>query len=216
PGTDGVEFIRRQMAIRPVPIVVLSIATESSERVLSALDAGAVDFVQKPTALASEKVLDIADDLVARVCAAAASVARVGRPAASRAAATAPAVAKRFDVVVIGTSTGGPQSLKVVISRLPGDFPVPIGVVLHMPIGYTEGYARRLDEISPLHVIEARDGDDVRPGCVFVAPAGRHLTFVRHATGSVRIHLDVSPLDHAHRPAVGGLFQSPASSYRAQ
>src|SRR3954467_306699 len=67
PGMDGVEFIRRQMALRPVPIVVVSIATESSERVLAALDAGAVDFVQKPTALATERMLEIADDLIAKV-----------------------------------------------------------------------------------------------------------------------------------------------------
>src|SRR6185503_7829675 len=73
PGTDGVEFIRKQMALSPVPIIVVSIAAESSERVLSALDAGAVDFVQKPTALATEKVLEIAEDLVARVKAAAAA-----------------------------------------------------------------------------------------------------------------------------------------------
>src|SRR4029077_4730181 len=76
PGTDGVEFIRRQMAIQPIPIVVVSIAAESSERVLFALDAGAVDFVQKPTALATEKVFEIADDLIAKVKAAAGARAR--------------------------------------------------------------------------------------------------------------------------------------------
>src|ERR1700733_8736642 len=67
PETDGVEFIRKQMAIRPIPIIVVIMAAESSERVLNALDAGAVDFVQKPTALATEKVFDIAEDLVAKI-----------------------------------------------------------------------------------------------------------------------------------------------------
>ena len=71
PGVDGIEFIRRQMARRPVPIVIVSIAAESSERVLSGLDAGAIDFVQKPTALATEKVFDVAEDLLAKVMAAA-------------------------------------------------------------------------------------------------------------------------------------------------
>ena len=85
PGTDGVGFIRKQMAIRPIPIVVVSIAAESSERVLSALDAGAVDFVQKPTALATEKVFEIAEDLIDKVkAAAAAPVGRLRQPAGGR------------------------------------------------------------------------------------------------------------------------------------
>jgi two-component system chemotaxis response regulator CheB len=71
PGVGGVEFIRRQMAARPVPIVIVSIAAESSERVLSGLDAGAIDFVQKPTALATERVFDLAEELASKIVAAA-------------------------------------------------------------------------------------------------------------------------------------------------
>jgi two-component system chemotaxis response regulator CheB len=214
PGTDGIDFIRKQMAIQPIPIVVVSIAAESSERVLSALDAGAVDFVQKPTALATEKVFDIAADLVARVkAAAAAPVVRLRRPPAAAAAPIAASFKNRYDLLVIGVSTGGPQGLKSVIPRLPANFPVPVAIVLHMPVGYTEAYARRLDEASALSVIEARDGDMVRSGVVFVAPAGRHLSFVRDSSGSVRTRLDVSPLDTVHRPSVDVLFQSAADVY---
>jgi two-component system chemotaxis response regulator CheB len=216
PGTDGVDFIRKQMAIRPVPIIVVSVAADSSERVLSALDAGAIDFVQKPTALATEKVFEIAEDLVAKVKAAAgAPLGRLRQPALA-AAAPAPIAASfknRYDLLVIGVSTGGPQGLKRVIPRLPADFPVPVAIVLHMPIGYTEAYARRLDETSALTVIEAHDADVVRPGVVFVAPAGRHLTFVRDSSGVVRTRLDVSPLDTLHRPSVDVLFQSAAEVY---
>jgi two-component system chemotaxis response regulator CheB len=214
PGTDGVEFIRKQMAIRPIPIVVVSIAAESSERVLSALDAGAFDFVQKPTALATEKVFDMAEDLVAKVTAAAAApLARLRDPAILAAAPIGASFNNRYDVLVIGVSTGGPQGLKAVIPRLPADFPVPVAIVLHMPIGYTEAYARRLDEASALTVIEAREGDQVRPGVVFVASAGRHLKFVRDSNGVVRTRLDVSPLDTPHRPSVDVLFQSAADVY---
>src|SRR5262245_35057121 len=200
PGTDGVDFIRQQMAIRPIPIVVVSIAVESSERVLSALDAGAVDFVQKPTALATEKVFELADDLVAKVkAAAAAPVSRLRQRAVLAAAAPlTTSFANRYDILVIGVSTGGPQGLKTLIPRLPADFPVPIAIVLHMPIGYTEAYAKRLDDASTLHVIEAGDGEDVRPGVAFIAPAGRHLAFYRTPTGMVRTRLDVSPLDTPH------------------
>jgi len=213
PGSGGVEFIRRQMAVRPVPIVVLSVSGESSERGLSALDAGAVDIVQKPTALASEKVFDIADELISAIkAAAAAPMARVREPLH----AAVPAIStfhNRFDLVVIGLSTGGTQALKSVLPRLPADFPVPIAVVLHMPIGYTEAYAKRLDDASALTVIEAREGEEVRSGMVFVARAGRHLTFERDARGIVRTRLDVSPLDTPHRPSVDIMFQSAAAVY---
>ncbi len=219
PGMDGAEFTRRVMAIHPVPIVVVSIAAESNERVLAALDAGAIDFVQKPTALATEKVFEISEELIAKVNAAAgaalkrpaqASVSAVLAP--ERAAiATHPATSK-VDIVVIGISTGGPQALKSLIPRLPADFPVPIAVVLHMPVGYTEMYARRLDEVSALTVSEARPGDEVRPGRVLVAPAGRHLTLARNGAGVVT-QLDLRPLDALHRPSVDVLFHSAADVY---
>jgi two-component system, chemotaxis family, protein-glutamate methylesterase/glutaminase len=214
PATDGVEFIRKQMALRPIPIVVVSIAAESSERVLSALDAGAVDFVQKPTALATEKILEIAEDLVAKVKAAAgAPVARLHQPAVIASAPITTSFNNRYDLVVIGVSTGGPQGLKAVIPRLPATFPAPVAIVLHMPIGYTDAYAKRLDETSALTVVEAREGDVVRPGMVFVAPSGRHLTFRRDSNGVVRTQLDVSPLDTPHRPSVDVLFQSASAVY---
>jgi two-component system chemotaxis response regulator CheB len=117
------------------------------------------------------------------------------------------------DLVVIGISTGGPQALRQVIPQLPADFPVPVAMVLHMPVGYTEMYARRLDEISALKVVEAAEGDVVRAGTAFLAPAGRHLCFVRQGDGSVRAHLDVHPLDTPHRPAVDVLFRSAAEAY---
>jgi two-component system, chemotaxis family, protein-glutamate methylesterase/glutaminase len=215
PATDGVEFIRKQMAIRPIPMVVVSIAGESSERVLNALDAGAVDFVQKPTALATDKILEIAQELVAKVKAAGgAPMTRLRQPAVLAARPAVPtSFHNRFDVLVIGVSTGGPQGLKGVIPRLPATFPVPVVLVLHMPVGYTEAYAKRLDEMSALSVVEARDGQEVRPGVVFVAPAGRHLTFHRDSSGVVRTKLDVSPLDTAHRPSADVLFQSAAEVF---
>ncbi len=214
PATDGVEFIRKQMAIQPIPVVVVSIAAESSERVLSALDAGAVDFVQKPTALATDKILDIAEDLVAKVKAAAgAPMARLRQPAGLAAAPVSTSFRHRYDLLVIGVSTGGPQGLKSVIPRLPAGFPAPVAIVLHMPVGYTEAYAKRLDETSALTVIEAQEGEEVRPGVVFLAPAGRHLTFHRDSNGVVRTRLDVSPLDTPHRPSVDVLFQSAAEVY---
>jgi two-component system chemotaxis response regulator CheB len=215
PGVDGVEFIRRQMALRPVPVVIVSIAGESSERVLSALDAGAVDVVQKPSALATERVLDMSEELIAKVTAAAGAPLAQPRPIPEAAPITAPAASTgRYSIVVIGVSTGGPQGLKSIVPRLPADFPLPVAIVLHMPVGYTEAYAKRLDETSPLTVMEAADGIEVKAGLVLVAPAGRHLSFTRNGDGRVLTHLDVRPLDTPHRPSVDVLFQSAADVYK--
>ncbi len=166
-----------------------------------------VDFVQKPTALATEKMLDIAEDvdregqggsraLPLRACVVPALVGagRAERPGRS---------SNRYDVLVIGVSTGGPQGLKAVIPRLPADFPAPVAIVLHMPIGYTEAYAKRLDDVSELSVVEAREGDEVRPGVVFVAPAGRHLSFKRDRIRSGADLAGRQPAGHAAQ-AVGG------------
>jgi two-component system chemotaxis response regulator CheB len=213
PDMDGVAFVTEQMARRPVPILIMSVANRSGEQALAALEAGAVDFVHKPTALASERLLDVADELIQKVKAAATiPMPRLGVvpallpvPLPSRPRIEVSPV----DVVVIGISTGGPQGLKQVIPRLPEDFPVPVLIVLHMPLGYTELYARKLDEISAMSVMEAHQGDAIVPGRVLIAPAGRHLSLRREGSG-LFAHLDLRPLDTPHRPAVDVLFRSAA------
>lgn len=223
PELDGVGFVREQMARRPVPIIVMSIASETGEAALTALDAGAVDFVQKPTALATEKILEVSDELIQKVKAAAEipmACVRVAQPSPAAVAQRppqtphAPVARKELaDVVVIGISTGGPQGLKELIPQLPADFPAPVAMVMHMPVGYTEMYARKLDELSQLEVREAREGDVVRAGSALLAPAGRHLTFRRQSDGAVVAHLDSKPFDTPHRPSVDVLFQSAAEVY---
>lgn len=218
PEMDGVAFVRQQMARRPVPIVIISVASPSGEQVLAALEAGAVDFLQKPTALATDRLLDVADELVAKVKAAAgAQMWRVTAAAAMPPAAetVGELVATRTDILLIGISTGGPQALKVLIPRLPANFPVPVAIVLHMPVGYTELYAKKLDELSALRVKEPEEGEAITAGTVYLAPAGRHLSF-RRAGAKVIAHLDVRPLDTPHRPAVDVLFQSAAEVYGAR
>lgn len=215
PVMDGVAFVREQMARRPVPIVIVSIAAESGEQALAALDAGAVDFVQKPTALATEKLMDISDDLVLTVKAAARARARAMPPLLGR---VVPAVlagaAPRYgtEIVVLGISTGGPQGLKVVLPRIPGDCPVPIAMVLHMPVGYTKAYAEKLAELCQVRVVEVSQGEEIVPGTAYLAAAGRHLTFKRRG-GGVFADLVLRPLDTPHRPSVDVLFQSAAEVY---
>jgi two-component system chemotaxis response regulator CheB len=224
PGVDGLEFLRRQMPVRRIPVVICSISHESGAAALEAFELGAVEFVQKPTALATDRVYEIADELVTKVKTAAAARAPL---ATRRASADAPpltsttaqpasvvlAEAKHVDIVVVGVSTGGPQALRRVIPLLSAEFPVPIAVVLHMPIGYTTMYAQRLNDVSPLRVVEASDGDPIVPGTMFLAPAGRHLLMMRDADGRVQARLDVRPFDTPHRPAVDVLFRSAADVY---
>jgi two-component system chemotaxis response regulator CheB len=215
PVMNGLEFLREQMARGPVPVVLCSIADESGETALEALDAGAVEFIQKPTALATEKVYEIADELIAKVKAAANVKPRPARASVrpEPPIAGSPKATHATRVMVIGISTGGPQALRQLIPQLSAGFPVPIAMVLHMPVGYTEMYAQRLDAISGLHVVEAKDGEVLLPGTAYLAPAGRHLSFVRDATGIVRTHLDIRPLDARHRPSVDVLFESAANIF---
>jgi two-component system chemotaxis response regulator CheB len=218
PIMDGVAFVRAQMARRPVPIVVVSIAAESGEQMLAALDAGAVDFVQKPTALATERLVEMSDEVLEKVRAAAGATRRTAAapvPPAPAAPVRRRAARGPIDIVVLGISTGGPQGLKVVIPRLPADCPVPVAMVMHMPLGYTEMYAQKLNELSQLRVIEAGGGEPVEAGTVYLAPAGRHLTF-RQDGGRIVTHLDVRPLDTPHRPSVDALFHSAADVYGAR
>src|SRR5688572_7044561 len=223
PELDGVGFVREQMKRRPVPIIIMSIADETAEAALTALDAGAVDFVQKPTALATEKIFEVSNELIDKVKAAGQIVlSRVvpieSRPPTDLEQKQRKSVAGRrlVDIVVLGISTGGPQALKQLIPEFPADFPVPVAIVMHMPVGYTEMYSRKLNEMSLLTVKEAAEGDELRPGIVLMAQAGRHLVFRRRADGAVVSHLDARPFDTLHRPSVDVMFQSAAETFRSR
>jgi two-component system chemotaxis response regulator CheB len=213
PTLDGVGFVTAQMARRPLPIILISIAAGSGAQVLAALDAGAVDFVQKPTALATEKLMDISEELIEKVKAAAHAPVGRAREASSSVRGVLPSTLSRgnVDLVVMGISTGGPQGLKVVVPQFPADFPVPIVMVMHMPVGYTEMYARNLNELCAVRVTEARDAETLAAGTAYLAPAGRHLTLKRQGSDLIT-HLDVRPLDTPHRPSVDVLFQSAADA----
>src|SRR5689334_11376908 len=218
PELDGVGFVREQMQRKPVPIIIMSVAKETAEATLTALDAGAIDFVQKPTALATEKIFEVSNELIDKVKAAGTIALNRIPISSARQTETSQPVTKipgshSVDLVVIGISTGGPQALKRLIPQLPADFPAPVAMVMHMPVGYTEMYAAKLNELSPLDVKEAAEGDEIKPGRVFLAAAGRHLSLKREANGSVVTHLDARPFSMLHRPSVDVLFQSAAEVY---
>lgn len=221
PKLDGVGFVRRQMAARPLPILILSSAAQDAEEVIEALNAGAVDVVRKPSALATDALREIRTELLEKV----GMTLRI--PASNLLPAPAPPPAavvvaarpepsrgpRKIAVVVIGISTGGPQALRRMMPLFPADFPVPIAVVLHMPVGYTALYAEKLNEICALDVKEAAEGDVLRPGLALVAQAGRHLAFRALSDGRVGVHLPVQPMEKLHRPSADVLFQSAAETF---
>ncbi|MGZ4972965.1 MAG: protein-glutamate methylesterase/protein-glutamine glutaminase [Limisphaerales bacterium] len=213
PQMSGVEFVREQMARRPLPILVLSMAPENGNEALEALEAGATDFVKKPTALANNELLTVRDELIEKVKAASlVNVDSLIQPAFEPIKIATPKTS-RVGIVVIGISTGGPQALRHFLPLLPEDFPVPIAIVLHMPIGYTNLFAQKLDEISKLEVVEAKEGVSISPGRIVLAQAGRHLTVRRGLDDMVRGHLSLEPIDSLHRPCADVLFQSAAEVY---
>lgn len=214
PRLDGVRFVREQMSRRPLPILLLSASAEDAEQTLQAMEAGAVDFVRKPTALASEQILTIRDDLVEKVKEAARASVTVPQPTPSEPVAIRQsAQGTKVDIVVIGVSTGGPQALRYLIPQFPADFPVPIAMVLHMPLGYTQLFAQKLAEISKVAVKEAREGDPLLPGTALLAPAGRHLRLRRGEDGKIKSQLGLEPVGLPHRPAADILFQSASEVY---
>jgi two-component system, chemotaxis family, protein-glutamate methylesterase/glutaminase len=207
PGMDGLSFLEKIMRLRPMPVVMCSTLTaRGTEVTIEALRLGAVDCVAKPSGNALELARD-ADLLRTKVKAAARS--RV-RPLAATPAPKPQAGARYRDVVVaIGASTGGVEALFSLIGAMPPEAP-PILVVQHMPAAFTGGFAARLDSVSAMKVVEARDGEPVAPGHVFIAPGGaRHMTLIDGYPP--RIRLVASDPVGGHRPAVDMLFESVAA-----
>jgi len=214
PRIDGVGFVRRQMRLKPLPILILSAASQDAAEVIEALTAGAIDVVTKPSALATDDLRSIGTELVNKLKTAAGSVPLAALNSdKSEEPSSIPGHAAKFDIVVIGISTGGPQALRRMLPMLPADFGAPIAIVLHMPVGYTALYAEKLNELCSLEVKEAREGDMLRPGRVLVAQAGRHLRFTRNADGTVVANLSMQPMEKIHRPSVDVLFRSAADVF---
>ena len=231
PGMGGLEAIRRIMATRPTPIVVLSAyAQKGAELTLQALDLGAVDFAQKPSASLSGGLTAIAQELVEKVK----NASRIEFPQPSappQPAAVVPAPAPvvrapglpprppleysgetECELVAIGTSTGGPVALKTVLTMLPASLPVGVVVVQHMPPVFTKAFADRLNDCCEVEVKEAENGDAIRPGRVLIAPGAWHMTVTKFG-GEPRVTLNQSPNVNGHRPSVDVLMHSVAMEY---
>ena len=191
-------------------IVVSSHSTEGATQTLRALSLGAFDFVAKPVDV-TERMPEIAGELIAKIKAAAQAptIRPLPEPAKHFSKPSSQFNARPARVIAIGVSTGGPQALQYLLPQLPANLPAAIVIVQHMPEGFTDKFARRMDEISAIHVKEAQSGDALRAGVALVCPGNRHLKIKRLFNEEIAV-LSESPHVNGHRPSVDVLFRSVA------
>jgi len=210
PHMDGVTFLRKIMALRPMPVVMISTLTQAgAETTLEALEVGAVDFIAKPTHDVANALAALAGELQAKVKSAAHARIGVHRvPAAARLPRRERSLSSSERIIAIGASTGGVEALKSLLMDMPAECP-PILITQHMPPRFTAAFAERLNRECPMAVSEATHNEVVEPNHVYIAPGSHHLELVR-SSGQYRCRLDDGPTVSGHRPSVDVLFQSVA------
>ncbi len=218
PGMGGLDMLKEIMRRHRIPVIVVSShTTQGASMTLRALSLGAFDFVPKPTDVSS-RMQESARELIAKIKAAAQSRGiQIAAPnefpvPVSRQKVKSSDKRQPTKVVAIGISTGGPQSLQYLLAQLPHDFPGSIVVVQHMPEGFTDMFARRLDECCALNVKEAQSGDLLVAGRVLICPGSRHLKVKRLPLGDIAILSD-DPRVNGHRPSADVLFKSVAEEF---
>lgn len=217
PRMDGLTALKHIVAEYKTPVIMVSSLTEAgAELTLKALEIGAMDFITKPHDAISVHIGDIADDLIRKIKAIAkVSPSRlfpVPRPSPHPQKAPRKIDRTANKVVAIGISTGGPNALTHLLPMLPADISAGIMIVQHMPPGFTEVFATRLNNLCRIEVKEARDGDMVIPGRAVIAPGGKHIKVKKTNLGSVVIVSSAAPVN-GHRPSADVLFHSVAIEY---
>jgi two-component system, chemotaxis family, protein-glutamate methylesterase/glutaminase len=209
PRMDGLTFLEKLMRGHPMPVVMISSLTErGAETTLRALSLGAVDYVSKPKLDVSNGTIEQTGEIVAKVKAAArVKVRGVTTPMAGP-VELAPGChfSATHKVVAVGSSTGGTEALKDLLSPLPADFPGLV-MVQHMPEAFTKPFSERLNSLCRIHVQEAKDGDRILPGHALLAPGGHQMEVVRHGMAyAVRVYRGERV--NRHLPSVDVLFSS--------
>jgi two-component system, chemotaxis family, protein-glutamate methylesterase/glutaminase len=216
PGLDGLEALGRIMTEAPTKVLMLSsLTTEGADTTLKALELGAVDFLDKAAAGTSMDIYSLAPLLREKVLtvAGAAVPAPVtrgpDRVASARRIDSRPRLTSDYGIIAIGASTGGPRALTEILCALPADLPTGIVVAQHMPAGFTQTFAARIDKRSELEVLEGEDLMEVRPARAIIAPGGRQTRVERRQDGLV-IRVSNSSDKMLHRPSIDLLFKSVA------
>jgi two-component system chemotaxis response regulator CheB len=207
PEMDGVTLLEKHIARHHIPtVMVTSISMQESDQVLRALNLGAVDYIQKPSFQELAGMSELIREKIK--IATHATFKKAGTKPAARAVAIPAGAADLSKIIAIGASTGGVQALEAVLTRLPEKIP-PIVIVQHIPAVFSAAFARRLNDLCPFEVREAKDGDVLREGLVLIAPGGTQMSLV--ASGStLQTRVTDAPPVNRHKPSVDVLFDSVA------
>jgi two-component system chemotaxis response regulator CheB len=221
PGMDGFTLLRIIMSACPAPVLVVS-AHNDDERVFKALELGAVDFVAKPSKVLSDQLLEIRDELQLKVSTIlnlnlqgfkARASAILHEPAPARKAAKLPrGGTQKFELVAIGSSTGGPPALQKILSEMPHELPFAMLVSQHMPAGFTKTFAERLNRMFPFTVHEASDGEPVVKNTVLVAPGAMNMITVQ-VKDQVVVRLKTPTHEDKYSPSINAMLTSVARVY---
>jgi two-component system, chemotaxis family, protein-glutamate methylesterase/glutaminase len=218
PRMDGLDDLRLIMRNAPLPVIVFSThSKEGAQATLKALALGALDFVPKPQSAAAGHLDAVAIQLIDKI-----KVAKrvVGRKLPPAVVPAEPVKQKKVEqaqlppnrIIAVGISTGGPNALQYVLSQISADFPASFVIVQHMPEGFTEMFARRLDECCALTVQEARSGDLLLAGRALISPGNRHIIVRRMPRGDMVVLSDNPPVN-GHRPSADVLFHAVAQEF---
>lgn len=212
---DGLYGIRQIMQEQPTPIVILSaVGNTDFPQIEKGLKLGAVDYVNKP-AQNNTKVREVEQELLQKIRAAATANINVSKTINETVPNSAPHtfLNLNYDVVVIGSSTGGPGAVENLIKHLPANMAVPVLIAQHMPSSFVPSFASRLNDLSPLEISMARRGDKLLPGRVLIAPGSRNTVVKRNKDGEAEIDFVSKTFKEFNYPSVDGLMLSVAEIF---
>ncbi|MFH1852279.1 MAG: chemotaxis response regulator protein-glutamate methylesterase [Candidatus Neomarinimicrobiota bacterium] len=226
PWMNGLELLDLIRTDFPTPVLVVSsITTAGAEVTLDAMERGAVDFIPKSLSFVALDIVNIKQDLLAKVklIARRSRFMKTRRRLSSKVGATTERGQEEktsssilqinnVQCVAIGVSTGGPPVVQKILSQLPADFPAPIVIAQHMPKEFTKSFANRLNSNSPLNVKEAETGDRIVKGNVYIGQGGQHLV-IRRQGFQVVGHLTTHPEELLYHPSADVLISSVAEVY---
>jgi two-component system chemotaxis response regulator CheB len=213
PDLDGIGLLKILPKENAPKVVVVSVSGSDSELALLALEMGAIDIVTKPTASPTNKMYDLSDNLIKVIKAASIAIPRVSDSSEAVVSLedTKEAYGGKVKLVVLGTSTGGPQAINELFKTLPAHFPVPLVIALHIPSGYTTPLAERVSKNSQLKLVEAFDGMRLMPGIAVISPGGMHLK-IKSENGGLFASVTREPEKSLYHPSVDILFETAASA----
>ncbi len=229
PRMDGITFLRNLMRLRPMPVVMISTLTEKGAAVtLEALEIGAVDFIPKPVSADTKSLSDYADEVVNKLSTAAnvSFGSKYPQPAVTKQKSiaiekqsadvvlAASPVTKQFKktekIIALGSSTGGTEALKDVVRGLPSTTPAMV-VSQHLPVAFSESFAKHVNEASEMSVCIAQNGQQILPGNIYIAPGDQHLLIILKGS-QYFCQLNDGPIVNRHKPSVEVMFRSVAQN----